>query len=353
MGRVSGGASGGVTLACWFVLTACASSQPRGPVEPQGPVEPRPLPAIEGPKILVEVSGEHVRVDGKDVAAGSTELLKALSRPGWGSTQLVVRADALAIDVTVAKVLTEAPRALVARVRLELGELQLDLVTHHATRVRTTQTLVAMVTAEQGELWSVDTKNGAFSGPRLWSVGQAASEGAARDQFSQLCEPSPCRVALDLAPTTPLRAALRSWKHIDPEGKSQLDLSLHGLLHAPAEGAPTDPAQATAPGAPTYIRGSYSPSLVQTIVRAGFRNFRKCYEDGLGRNRELRGRVTARFVIGRDGLVSNVADGGSSMPDEQVQECILKAYYQLRFPPPARGIVTVVYPIKLEPASPD
>jgi hypothetical protein len=355
MGSGLGGATCGTALACWLALAGCISSQQEGPVEqPQGPAQRRPLPAIEGPKILVEVSGEHVRVDGKEVAVDSKELRRALSRPGWGPTQLVVRADALALDVTLAKVLTEAPYALVARVRLELGELELDLVTHLAEpRLKTRQTLVALLTATQGQLWSVDSKNGAFSGPEVWGVGLAASESTARESFTQLCGPSRCRVALDVAPTTPLRAALRSWKQLDPDGRSQLDLSLHGLLRGTEGAATTELEPPTAPGAPTQVRGSYSPSLVQAIVRSSFRHFRKCYEDGLGRNRELRGRVTARFVIGRDGMVSHVADGGSSMPDEQVQECILKAYYRLRFPPPAQGIVTVVYPIRLEPAEPD
>jgi hypothetical protein len=47
--------------------------------------------------------------------------------------------------------------------------------------------------------------------------------------------------------------------------------------------------------------------------------------------------------------VSNVADGGSDMPDAEVVSCTLKAFYGLEFPPPANGIVTVVYPIMFAP----
>ena len=50
--------------------------------------------------------GWQVRVDGKDVPVDSGVLRKALSRPGWGPTQLVVRADAQADDVTLARVLS-------------------------------------------------------------------------------------------------------------------------------------------------------------------------------------------------------------------------------------------------------
>ncbi len=61
------------------------------------------------------------------------------------------------------------------------------------------------------------------------------------------------------------------------------------------------------------------------------------------------GRVTVRFVIGRDGAVSNVSNGGSDLPDSNVVNCVVKAFYGLSFPKPEGGIVTVQYPIMLQP----
>ena len=84
-------------------------------------------------------------------------------------------------------------------------------------------------------------------------------------------------------------------------------------------------------------------------VRQNCGRFRMCYEQGLGRNPNLQGRVSARFVIGRDGSVSNVGNGGSDLPDSGVVSCVLSAFYGLSFPQPEGGIVTVVYPIMLEP----
>jgi len=95
--------------------------------------------------------------------------------------------------------------------------------------------------------------------------------------------------------------------------------------------------------------GRLPPEVIQKIVRENYGTFRKCYEAGLGRNRDLRGRVSARFVIERDGLVSNVTNGGSDIPDPEVTACILNAFHGLRFPQPEGGTVTVVYPIMLEP----
>jgi hypothetical protein len=99
----------------------------------------------------------------------------------------------------------------------------------------------------------------------------------------------------------------------------------------------------------TQVSGRLPPEVIQRIVRQNYGRFRMCYEQGLGRNPNLQGRVSARFVIGRDGSVSNVSNGGSDLPDSGVVSCVLSAFYGLSFPQPEGGIVTVVYPIMLEP----
>lgn len=99
----------------------------------------------------------------------------------------------------------------------------------------------------------------------------------------------------------------------------------------------------------TTVSGRLPPEVIQRIVRQNFGRFRMCYEQGLGRNPNLEGRVTARFVIGRDGAVSNVSNGGSDLPDSGVVSCVLSAFYGLSFPQPEGGIVTVAYPIMLAP----
>ena len=84
-------------------------------------------------------------------------------------------------------------------------------------------------------------------------------------------------------------------------------------------------------------------------MRQNFGRFRLCYENGLRNNPNLQGRVAVRFVIGRDGAVSNVGNGGSDMPDSGVVSCVVRAFYGLSFPQPEGGIVTVVYPIMFSP----
>jgi hypothetical protein len=55
--------------------------------------------------------------------------------------------------------------------------------------------------------------------------------------------------------------------------------------------------------------------------------------------------VSARFVIGRDGSVSSMGDGGSTLPEPGVVSCIERVLEGLSFPQPEGGIVTVTFPL--------
>lgn len=103
------------------------------------------------------------------------------------------------------------------------------------------------------------------------------------------------------------------------------------------------------PGSTEILSGTLPAEVVQRIVRQNFGRFRMCYENGLKANPNLTGRVAVRFVIGRDGAVSNVGNAGSDIPDSGVVSCVISAYYGLSFPAPKDGIVTVTYPIMFSP----
>jgi DNA-directed RNA polymerase subunit RPC12/RpoP len=93
------------------------------------------------------------------------------------------------------------------------------------------------------------------------------------------------------------------------------------------------------------VSGRIPASEISGVVRKNFGRFRLCYEQGLARTPSLQGRITVRFVIGRDGGVSNVSHGDSNLGDARVVSCVLSAFYGLSFPPPPGGIVTVAYPL--------
>jgi hypothetical protein len=102
-------------------------------------------------------------------------------------------------------------------------------------------------------------------------------------------------------------------------------------------------------GTTSVVSGHLPPEVVQRIVRQNYGRFRMCYESGLRLNPNLTGRITARFVIGREGAVTNASNGGSDMPDSGVTACVVQAFYGLSFPKPENGIVTVSYPIMFSP----
>jgi len=99
----------------------------------------------------------------------------------------------------------------------------------------------------------------------------------------------------------------------------------------------------------TQVSGHLPPEVVQRVVRQNYGRFRMCYENGLRSNPNLTGRVSARFVIGREGSVTTVQNGGSDLPDAGVVSCVVSAFYGVSFPKPEAGIVTVTYPIMFSP----
>jgi hypothetical protein len=95
--------------------------------------------------------------------------------------------------------------------------------------------------------------------------------------------------------------------------------------------------------------GRLPPETIQAIVRANYDRVKHCYEAGLARDPKLAGRVGIRFVIARDGKVSSTRVADCTLPDCSVAQCVRDEFKSLTFPEPEGGIVTVVYPLMLEP----
>ena len=126
--------------------------------------------------------------------------------------------------------------------------------------------------------------------------------------------------------------------------------ALEALAGPAASGGPGGRARSAVvrAGAAT-VSGRLPPEVIQRIVRQNMARFRLCYETGLLNNPALAGRVNVRFVIGRDGTVSNVGQTGSDLPDPGVVSCVTRGFHRLSFPQPEGGIVTVTYPIVFSP----
>ena len=97
------------------------------------------------------------------------------------------------------------------------------------------------------------------------------------------------------------------------------------------------------------MMANYPPEVVTRIVRQNFGRVRLCYEDGLSRDAQLAGRVTTRFVIGREGSVAAAEMADSSVGDRAMIACVVRAFGNLSFPRPGQDAVTVMFPIVFSP----
>lgn len=99
------------------------------------------------------------------------------------------------------------------------------------------------------------------------------------------------------------------------------------------------------------VNGRLPPEVIQRIVRQNFGRFRLCYENGLRANPSLQGRVATKYIIDRDGSVKTTQDNGSDIPDQNVVQCVVRAFGNLSYPQPEGGIVTVTFPLIFSPGS--
>ncbi len=113
----------------------------------------------------------------------------------------------------------------------------------------------------------------------------------------------------------------------------------------------------TGPHAPSLRQGvstnsseaDLSSEVIQRVIRQHFGMFRKCYEDGLGRDKALAGRLVVRFDIAVDGKPAAIAkDPSTSLKDDKVVTCVTQAFASITFPTPKKK-VTVTYPIIFAP----
>ncbi len=96
------------------------------------------------------------------------------------------------------------------------------------------------------------------------------------------------------------------------------------------------------------VAGKLTPKVIERVVSSRLDRLRSCYEIGLAKNANLQGRIVVRFVVGADGMTSNVG-GGGDLPDGEVVGCVTRQLYGLAFPKPHQGIVTVSYPVVFTP----
>lgn len=140
-----------------------------------------------------------------------------------------------------------------------------------------------------------------------------------------------------------------------------LDEELPTSAPAPSPPAPTisDKSPVASAGAPTtildlrlgppHVTGPLDEKLLRARVAKLKPRFEACYGERAVGNPYLEGRISARFIVGRDGAIANVSNAGSDLPDSKAIACVLDVFYALEFPPSPSGVTTVIFPLRFEP----
>jgi len=97
------------------------------------------------------------------------------------------------------------------------------------------------------------------------------------------------------------------------------------------------------------VSGALPIDVIRRIVRQNLGRFRLCYENEHKSDPKLQGHVDIKFIIDRDGSVSHAEAHRSDLPNRLVQ-CVVHSVEILSFPQPEANTVTVLYPIRFEPA---
>jgi hypothetical protein len=98
------------------------------------------------------------------------------------------------------------------------------------------------------------------------------------------------------------------------------------------------------------VEGPLDKDPIRKVVREHINEIRRCYDEGLALDFNLKGRVEVKFKILGDGTVGESAVLESTLRDADVATCIGAAPLLWTFPKPERGeTVTVGYPFVLEP----
>jgi hypothetical protein len=97
------------------------------------------------------------------------------------------------------------------------------------------------------------------------------------------------------------------------------------------------------------VRGRLAPERIRSVVVEHLELFAKCYDEGRRTSPTLQGKVTVKFEIDPNGIVTKSADARSDLPDAAVVQCVVATYRTLRFPKPNGGVVTVYFPLIFNP----
>ncbi len=96
----------------------------------------------------------------------------------------------------------------------------------------------------------------------------------------------------------------------------------------------------------TVVLGSLDPKIIDRILREHLPQFKYCYQNALDSNKNLRGSIDMKFVIGGSGQVTKTNSRGKGNIPKSSVNCVNGVLRSIQFPSPkGGGIVEVTKPL--------
>ncbi|MBX5483786.1 MAG: TonB family protein, partial [Myxococcaceae bacterium] len=90
--------------------------------------------------------------------------------------------------------------------------------------------------------------------------------------------------------------------------------------------------------------GSIDRDAVAKVINSHFQEVRACYERALLKDPGLSGKAVLEWSISTSGIVTTARTKSSSLRNNEVESCILRAIKSWRFPHAKGGTVIITYP---------
>ncbi len=153
----------------------------------------------------------------------------------------------------------------------------------------------------------------------------------------------------DVTPTTTSASVVASASaepslHASASASALASVAPPPSVSAVADAAP--PPTVAHPALP--VEGKLPDGAAQKVIGDHNAQVRACYNEAVRRNPALEGTLVVRFVIGLDGAVKSVSDGGSTIHDPVFRSCVWDEIRTWRFPKPVGGDVIVDLPYRFE-----
>ena len=104
-----------------------------------------------------------------------------------------------------------------------------------------------------------------------------------------------------------------------------------------------------APGDPTIL-GALDRLFVDEIIARHANQIRYCYQRELTKIPNMGGDLVVKFVVNKDGSVSQADLKRNTMGNQAVESCVLSRFMRMQFPQPAGGGIAIVsYPLRFSP----